>query len=97
MKARFLLGVALVILVLLLLSQIWLASAAAQTGGYGVSGWTVDGGGGSSAGEAYVLSGTIGQPDAGTLSGSSYSLQGGFWAGVVSIFQIYLPILLRGS
>jgi len=43
---------------------------------------TVDGGGGTSAGGSYSLSGTIGQHDAGvTLSGGAFTLAGGFWAG----------------
>ena len=28
-----------------------------------------------------MLSGTIGQPDAGTMSGGDYKLVGGFWSG----------------
>jgi hypothetical protein len=43
---------------------------------------TVDGGGGSSSGEGFILTGTVGQPDAGTqtASGGEYALAGGFWA-----------------
>ena len=41
--------------------------------------WTVDGGGGTSGGGGYTVSGTIGQPDAGEMSGDGYVLQGGFW------------------
>lgn len=43
---------------------------------------TVDGGGGTSTGGTYSLSGTIGQPDAGVMSGGTFSLVGGFWGGV---------------
>ena len=50
----------------------------AQSGGYTIDWFTVDGGGGASSGGAYTLTGTIGQPDAGTLSGGSYTLEGGF-------------------
>jgi|ERR1043165_3091301 hypothetical protein len=42
---------------------------------------TFDGGGGTSTGGAFTLSGTIGQPDAGVLSGIGYTLYGGYWAG----------------
>jgi hypothetical protein len=43
---------------------------------------TVDGGGVmQSAGGDFLLSGTVGQPDAGTLSGGGYLLRGGFWRG----------------
>jgi len=49
-------------------------------GGFDLSWWTVDGGGGTSSGGSYTLSGTTGQPDAGpALSGGSYTLAGGFW------------------
>ena len=41
---------------------------------------TVDGGGEMfTTGGAYELSGTIGQHDAGLLSGGAYALTGGFW------------------
>ena len=40
---------------------------------------TIDGGGGTSTGGVYEVSGTIGQPDADTMSGGNYTLQGGFW------------------
>jgi len=45
--------------------------------------FTIDGGGGTSTGAVYAVSGTIGQPDAGTLSGGSYALDGGFWPGII--------------
>ena len=46
---------------------------------------TVDGGGATfSTGNGFELGGTIGQPDAGAMSGGSFSLQGGFWPGVTS-------------
>ena len=55
------------------------AGALAQTGGgFDLSWSTVDGGGGASSG-GFSLEGTIGQPDAGTLSGGGFTLQGGFW------------------
>ena len=56
--------------------------ALAQTNGYDLTWWTVDGGGGSATGGSYTLSGTIGQPDAGNLSNGDYTLTGGFWGGV---------------
>lgn len=42
---------------------------------------TFSGGGGTSAGGDFHLSGTIGQPDAsvGSLVGAAFSLDGGFW------------------
>lgn len=42
---------------------------------------TTDGGGGTSMGGVYSVTGTIGQPDAGlTMSGGVYAVTGGFWA-----------------
>jgi hypothetical protein len=49
-------------------------------GGLAIVWHTIDGGGGTSTGRGFSLSGTIGQPDAGTMSGGSFTLQGGFWA-----------------
>lgn len=61
------------------------AFTAAQTAGpptFDLSWRTVDGGGGTSIGGAFAVSGTIGQPDAGpALTGGSYALSGGFWFG----------------
>lgn len=51
----------------------------AAQGGYMLTWYTVDGGGGVSGGGGYTLHGTNGQPDAGTLSGGGYDLAGGFW------------------
>jgi hypothetical protein len=57
----------------------------ARAQNYAIDWFTIDGGGGTSTGGVYSVSGTIGQPDAGTMSGGSYSLVGGFWGGVVAI------------
>jgi hypothetical protein len=40
---------------------------------------SIDGGGGSSTGGIFTISGTIGQPDPGQMSGGNYSIEGGFW------------------
>lgn len=69
---------------------------------YGLSWWTVDGGGGTSgAAGHYSLDGTAGQPDPGPLlTGDNYQVAGGFWSGGglsgVSWHAIYLPMVLRG-
>lgn len=60
---------------------------------YSIDWYTVDGGGGTSSGGPYTLSGTIGQPDADVVSlcsadggpgcvNPTYELTGGFWAGI---------------
>ena len=46
----------------------------------------VAGGGGTSTGGAFALSGTVGQPDASTpLTGGAFALTGGFWALPVAV------------
>ena len=51
---------------------------------YDIDWFTIDGGGEMfSTGGDYTLSGTVGQPDAGEMSGGSYNLTGGFWFGQV--------------
>ena len=51
----------------------------AASGGFEILWHTVDGGGGTSSGGGFVLSGTIGQPDAGDLAGGDFVLSGGYW------------------
>ncbi len=51
----------------------------APQSGYSIDWYTIDGGGATfSTGGSYSLGATIGQPDAGLLSGGSYQLNGGF-------------------
>jgi hypothetical protein len=63
---------------LVVLLALWATMAEGQT--FSFDWWTVDGGGGTSTAGVYTVSGTIGQPDAGAMSGGGYSLTGGFWA-----------------
>ena len=57
----------------------------AETVGYQLLWYTIDGGGATfSSGAGYELSGTIGQPDAGEpMTGDDFELTGGFWFGLV--------------
>jgi len=55
-------------------------------GQYSMDWSTIAGGGGASTGGVYSVTGTIGQPDAGTMSGGNYTLQGGFW-GIIAAVQ----------
>jgi len=87
-----------VLAALLLLASV----ALAQSGdGYSLFWWTVDNGGATFAnGGDYSLGGTTGQPDAGVLSGGSYTLGGGFWVGLEAAappveYDIYLPLVMR--
>src|ERR1043166_1063872 len=53
-------------------------SASAQP--YAIDWFSIDGGGGTSTGGVYAVSGTVGQPNAGgPMSGGQYSVTGGFW------------------
>jgi hypothetical protein len=54
---------------------------------------TIDGGGGTSTGGVYSVGGTIGQPDAGAMSGGAYTLQGGFWSFVAAVQTPGAPYL----
>ena len=53
---------------------------------YSIDWFTIDGGGGTSTGGVYSVTGTIGQPDAGAMSGGNFSLTGGFWS-LLSVVQ----------
>ena len=65
----------------LFLSLLGLASISASAQSYTIDWYKIAGGGGTSTGGTYSVSGTIGQPDAsGAMSGGNYSITGGFWA-----------------
>jgi len=54
---------------------------------YTIDWYKVSGGGGTSSNGQYIVSGTIGQHDAGgPMTGGTYSLTGGFWA-LISVVQ----------
>ena len=83
----------LALVALLLLSSV---ARAQSGGGYDLTWSTVDGGGATwSEGGGYSLGGTVGQPDAGVLSGGGYTLAGGFWGGAAARYGVYLPLVLR--
>lgn len=48
---------------------------------YSITWSTIDGGGGTSSGGQYVVTGTIGQHDAAYSEGGDYEVLGGFWPG----------------
>src|SRR6202030_1357655 len=55
---------------------------------YSIDWYKIAGGGGTSTGGVYSVSGTIGQHDAaGPMTGGNYSLTGGFW----SLFAVQSP------
>ena len=83
----------LALVAFLLLSSV---ARAQSGGGYDLTWSTIDAGGYTwSEGGGYSLGGTIGQPDAGAISGEGYTLAGGFWGGGLIPYRVYLPLVLR--
>jgi len=67
--------------VLMLPAIVGLSTLTASAQSYTIDWYKIAGGGGTSTGGTYTVSGTIGQPDAsGAMSGGNYSVTGGFWA-----------------
>jgi len=78
----------LILLFSLLISTI----SYAQT--YSIDWYKIAGGGGTSTGATYQITGTIGQPDAsGAMTGGNYSLTGGFWSLIAVVQTAGLPNL----
>ena len=79
----------------LLLSAVvaMLISFGAHAQNYSIDWFTIDGGGGTSSGGPYSISGTIGQPDAGRMTGAGFSLDGGFWGFVGAVQTVGSPLL----
>ena len=72
MRTRFLLILAVEILLT--------GGSAIHAQTFAIKWHTIDGGGGTSTGGVYSVSGTIGQPDAGgPMTNGQYSVTGGFW------------------
>ncbi len=85
----------LLVLVLLLTGA---TAASATESNLAMIAWTVDGGGGSSTGPAYSISGAAGQHDAGVAAGSDYMVLGGFWSGgqiTQPEGRLFMPIVRR--
>jgi hypothetical protein len=83
---------------LLLVTLILSGASNASPSVFDLPWWTVNGGGGFSQGGDYGLSYSIGQPDAGTLSNGSYTLEGGFGLGGESpslTERVFLPLVIR--
>lgn len=91
-KNPFLILVALAVL-LAAISLTHATTSAQSGGGYDLT-WNVIANGGAtfSTGGTYSLGGTMGQSDAGTMSGGSYSLLGGFWVDFLGN-RLYLPLI----
>jgi hypothetical protein len=66
--------------ILILATGLALFTTLAPAQSYSVDWHTIDGGGGTSTGGVFSVSGTLGQPDAGQMSGGNFSLTGGVWS-----------------
>jgi hypothetical protein len=61
---------------------------------YSIDWSTIDGGGGTSTGGVYSVSGTLGQPDAGgPMTNGQYSVTGGFWSLIKVVQTPGAPLL----
>jgi hypothetical protein len=60
---------------------------------YSIDWHTIDGGGGTSTGGVYSVSGTIGQPDAGKMSEVNFTIDGGFWGIIAAVQTPGAPLL----
>jgi hypothetical protein len=100
MRKKAILFLIFVLLCLAAGSAIW-AAPAGPSGGLSIPWWTVDGGGNTSFGGDFALSGTLGQPDPGEMSGGNYVLNGGFWNSATGAIgggtghKLYLPSITR--
>jgi len=80
---------------LALLATLTLAPVLAFADTYDLSWYTIDGGGGTSTGGVFSVSGTIGQPDANAtpMVGGNFSLSGGFWSQLTVVQTPGSPLL----
>jgi hypothetical protein len=70
-----------------LFGSLVLAANPALAQSYSIDWYKIAGGGGTSSNGQYIVSGTIGQHDAGgPMTGGNYSLTGGFWS-LISVVQ----------
>ena len=61
---------------------------------FDINWFSIDSGGGTSAGGQFVVNGTVGQPDAAhALTGGLFKLQPGFWSGITVLQAPGAPVL----
>jgi hypothetical protein len=91
----------LLVVVLCLMTAVTLLALPESPTSLSITWWSTDGGGGTSKGSTFSLSGTAGQADAGRMTGGSYSLTGGFWneqtggIGGGPTLKVYLPFVRK--
>jgi hypothetical protein len=79
-------------------SLLLLSATVASAQSYSVTSHTIAGGGGTSSGGAYAVTGAIAQHDANAISiGGTYIISGGFFAQYMALQQIGAPhLIIRG-
>jgi hypothetical protein len=79
----------------LILTFCLLAAKAGFAQQFSIDWYKIAGGGGTSTGATYSVSGTIGQHDAsGAMAGGNYSLTGGFWSSLAVVPMQGVPNLI---
>ena len=78
-------------LVVALLFLISLAGNSATAQPFEINWYTIDTGGGNSAGGQFDVSGTIGQPDAAYSTGGQYEIASGYWSSTVPSIMFTAP------
>ena len=74
--------------------MLWLAPLALPAQTYSIDWYKIAGGGGTSTGGVYSVSGTVGQQDAGgPMTNGQYSVTGGFWALPIAVQTTNAPTL----
>jgi hypothetical protein len=77
-----------------LISLLLFSAALGRAQNYSIDWYKVSGGGGTSTGSVYSVSGTIGQPDAGpAMTNGQFTVTGGFWALPTAVQTLGSPTL----
>jgi hypothetical protein len=89
------------VLLLVLLGCLVLAGGAVAggifSGNFGVPWDARYGGGEPMSSDNYAVSGTVGQAAIGRTVSTGYVVAAGYWYGLSTSHQVYLPLVLRGS
>jgi hypothetical protein len=72
---------------------LWFGSTVVHGQNFAIDWFTIAGGGGTSTGGVYSVSSTIGQSDAGPMSGGNFTLEGGYWSIVAAVQTPGAPLL----
>jgi len=79
---------------LILLTAVCIVTISVCLANYSIDWYTIDGGGATSTGGTYTITGTIGQPDAGYSYQGEYYLAGGYWTFADLCFVDYIDLAI---